>query len=63
MPILFCYIFQVIGLYKFDSFTSKMRRKKQQGSALIHQNIFNIKKDLALVLKKICTCTFLCIPS
>ena len=30
-----------------------MQRKKQQGSALRHQNIFNIKKHLALVLKKI----------
>ena len=29
-----------------------MRRKKQQGSALKHQNIFSIKKYLALVLKK-----------
>ena len=30
-----------------------MRRQKQQGCALRHQNIFNIKKHLALVLKKI----------
>ena len=35
-----------------------MPRKKQQGSALRHQNILNIKKHLALVLKKIGTCTF-----
>ena len=29
-----------------------MRRKKQQDSALRHQKNFNIKKNLALVLKK-----------
>ena len=29
MPILFCYISQVIGQYKFDIFISKMWRKKQ----------------------------------
>ena len=30
-----------------------MQRKKQQGSALRHQNIFNIKKYIVLVLKKL----------
>ena len=29
---------------------SKNVKKKQQGSALTHQKIFNIKKHLALVL-------------
>ena len=29
MPILFCYISQVIGQYKFDTFTPKIWRKKQ----------------------------------
>ena len=53
MPILFCYISQVIGQCKFDTFTPKMWRKKQ-GSALrlfftyLHENLFNIKKHLAL---------------
>ena len=28
-----------------------------------HQNLFNIKKYLALVLKKTCPCSFLCIPN
>ena len=51
MPILFWDISQVVGQWKFDIFPSKMQRKKQQGSALRHQNIFNIKT--------ICTCTFL----
>ena len=63
MPILFWDISQVVGQWKFDIFPSKMQRKKQQGSALRHQNIFNIKKDLALVLKKTYTCTFLSIPN
>ena len=63
MPVLFCYISQVTGQLKFDTFTSKMQRKKQEGSALRHKIFFNIKKHLALVLKKICTCTFLCIPN
>ena len=27
----------------------------------MHQNLFNIKKNLVLLLKKNCTCTFLCI--
>ena len=53
MPILFCYISQVIGQWKLDTFTSKMWRKEQQGSALRHQSTFNIKKHLPLVLKKI----------
>ena len=63
MLILFGYISQVIGQQKFDTFTSKMWRKKQQSSALRRQNTFDIKKHLALVLKKNCTCTFLCIPN
>ena len=50
MPVLFCYISQVIGQSKFDNFTSKMWRKKLLGSALRHQNIFSIKKQFALVL-------------
>ena len=29
--------------------------------AYLHQNLFNIKKHLALVLKKVCPFTFLCI--
>ena len=29
----------------------------------LHQNVLNTKKYLALVLKKICWCTFLCIPN
>ena len=28
----------------------------------LHQNLLNIKKHLALVLKNACPCTFLCIP-
>ena len=59
MPILFWYISQVIVQYKFDIFTSKIRRKKQCGNPLtllftfLHQNLFDIKKHLALALKKI----------
>ena len=43
IPIFFCYISQVAGQKRFDTFTSKMWRKKQEGSALGHQNIFGIK--------------------
>ena len=50
MPILFCYISQDIVQEKIHIFTSKMWRKKQSGGALQHQNIFSIKKHLALVL-------------
>ena len=29
----------------------------------LHQHVFNIKKHLTLVLRKICPCIFLCIPN
>ena len=29
----------------------------------LHQNIFNIKKYISLILKKICPCSFLCISN
>ena len=36
-------------------------KNMKKKTVLRYQNIFNIKKHLALVLKKIGTCTFLCI--
>ena len=29
----------------------------------LHQNVFNIKKHISLILKKICPCSFLCISN
>ena len=69
MPILFCYLSQVIGELKFDTFVSKMWKKNNKARHVrsfftyLHQNLFNIKKHLDLVLKKICRCIFLCIPN
>ena len=52
MPILFCYIFKLQVNENLTPLIQKIRIKKQQGSALRHQNNLNIKKLLALVLKK-----------
>ena len=68
MPILFCCISPVIVQEKFETFISKMWRKNSKVVHLrliftyLHQNLFNIKKHLALVLKNFCLRSFLCIP-
>ena len=61
MPILFCYISQVINQWKFDTFISKHGENNRLEHLLkasmlfiyFHPNLFNVRKHLALVLKKI----------
>ena len=64
MSILFCYISQPIGQSKFDIFISKMWRKiiKAVHLRLLftynNENLFSIKKQLALVLVHVLFCVF-----
>ena len=64
MSILFCYISQPIGQKKFHIFISKMWRKIVKAVHLRllftynNENLFSIKKQLALVLVHVLFCVF-----
>ena len=61
------YFSQYRSINIWQLYLKTVEKSKQKYLRLLltypHQNLFNIKKYLALVLIKICPCSFLCIPN